>query len=417
MKLKYIVLSVLALNASIALVSAQDTSSQELGNSKSKAKDNWFISVGASANLLLGEQDSEKNVGDRLKFGGELSVGKWFNPTFGMRLQYSGGNIRGFNYMDYSGGSYARPDRKWDTSPIGGYDQKYTDGPDGQGFWQDFVYESLTVDVMINLTNLIRGYYKEKAPVEVIPFVGMGWIHSVKSQTNPTMDDWGLKMGARVNFNLNKQWAIYLEPQGTLTNQGFDGYRGTRDYDSFINLMAGVQFNINKKFSNPLSLSQDEINHLNNKLNEQRQLINNQQDILERQQRLLNELKETPEENVKKMQPQSVKNSKIYLPDYVRFGLNSSSIEISERHKVEDAATYLKENPESKLLLIGYADRQTGNSKYNYELSCKRVESVAAQLKNMGINSNRLIIQCVGDKEQPYDQNDWNRVVIMVERK
>lgn len=416
-KTKNILLIILAFSTSALSIVAQETTYEIPEKIQSKAKNNWFISAGGSAGLLFGEQDNKKGIDDRLKFGGEFSVGKWFNPTLGMRMQYVRGNMRGFNYAADLGGSYAQPDRSWSKDPVGGWGNlNYITEGEG-GFWQDFAYSSLTLDVMMNLSTLVRGYHKDNAFVEVIPFAGLGWIHSVKSNTNPTMDDWGLKVGARINFNLNKNWAIYLEPQGTFTNQGFDGYRGTRDYDMYTNLMLGVQFNINKNFSSSMALSQEEIDQLNNRINEQRQMIDNQQDILERQQRLLNELKETSKENVSVVEPQPQIDSTIYLPDYIRFGLNSSSVEVSESHKVEDAATFLKANPASKLLLIGYADRQTGNSKYNYELSCKRVDSVATQLKRMGINPSRLIIQCVGDKEQPYDQNDWNRVVIMVERK
>ena len=382
---------------------------------KSKAGDNWFISIGGGINLLQAEQDEKQSVGDRIRFGGELSVGKWFTPAFGMRTQFYLGSLRGFNLNENQGGLYTRSDRDRSEYPINWEDAKKKD----DGFWQDFTMEAATIDLMANLTNLFRGYYRDNAPVEFIPYVGFGWMHAVKGNTNPTFNGIGGKLGMRVNFNVANKLAIYLEPQAYFISDEFDGYVGNRGYDVVSNVMAGVQFNINKNFSSITNLSQNEIDLLNQKINDQYQMIENQQTILERQQQMLNNLENKsntlPANNYQPQTGSSLTGK--YLPEYIRFGLNSSSIDISEKHKIEDAADYLKANPTSKLLLIGYADRKTGNSKYNYKLSCKRVDTIANQLKAMGIDANRLIIDCVGDKEQPYDQNEWNRVVIMVERK
>ncbi len=412
----------LALSSIAFSVSAQTSDSDQLDMSnKSQAKNNWFISVGGGANLLIGEQDDEKSVSDRIGFGGELSVGKWFNPFFGMKTQLYVGKLRGFNYEDNQGGEYTNPDRSRTSQPKGFYDNtlNHVDGDLGPGFWQDFTSGALTLDLMANLTHLFRGYYRESAPIEVIPYVGLGFMHAIKSSTNPTYDGIAGKLGMRVNLNLNPKLAIYVEPQAYFTSDEFDGYVGNRGYDAIANAMLGIQYNIKKGFTTVEGLSQAEIEHLNGRINENRQMIGNQQDILERQQSLLDKLNKYNNEKPQQVTNQLVSGDKNkgYLPEYVRFGLNSSNIEVVEQAKLEDAAAYLKANPDSKLMLVGYADKKTGNSSLNYKLSCKRAEAVADELRRQGINPNRLIVKCVGDKEQPYDQNDWNRVVIMVERK
>jgi Outer membrane protein and related peptidoglycan-associated (lipo)proteins len=415
MTIKNLVVAVVFFAVTIPVMAQEST---VLEDKKSDADKNWFISAGVSGNLLVGEQDDEYgNLGDRIRLGGELSIGKWFNPNFGMRTQFMLGGLKGFNFNEHKGGEYTRNDRDRDPYPIGYYKGTLKAAGDA-GFWQQFSYGTATIDLMANLTNLFRGYYRE-APVEFIPFVGIGFIHASKSETNPTFNNIVGKLGMRVNFNLNSQFAIYLEPQANFTSAEFDGYVGNRNMDAIGNVIAGVQFNINKNFAKATTLSQTEVDMLNRKINEQYSMIENQQTILERQQKMLQEMGNKQPESKDRQKPVEIVagDASKYLPDYIRFGLNSSNIDISEKHKVEDAAAYLKANPESRLLLIGYADRQTGNSKYNYDLSCRRVESVARQLRDLGINSNRLIIQCIGDKEQPYDQNEWNRVVIMVERK
>ena len=423
MKKIYLFVCAAILSASAITVSSQNSSQTESEQfKKSRASDNWFISLGVGPNLLEGEQDSEVSIGKRLRLGGELSIGKWFNPDFGMRIQFTGGNLRGFNYLLNQGGEYTRKNRSRDPYPTGHYTGKLdmTTVNGAEGFWQDLNYGAVTLDLMANMTNLFRGYYEE-SPVDVIPFAGLGFVRGFESETNPSNYHLAGKLGLRANFNLNNHWGIYLEPQVLFTSDEFDGYVGNRGFDMVGSGFIGVQYTFNRNFAPVNILSREEINTINQKINDQRSLIENHQDILERQQKLIDQLNNQPNQP---NQSQTVTNEAIisatdtkFLPDYIRFGLNSSTVDSSERHKVEDAADYLKANPGSKLLLIGYADKQTGNSNYNYQLSCRRVESVAKQLQNMGIASSRLITECLGDKEQPYKQNDWNRVVIMVERK
>jgi outer membrane protein OmpA-like peptidoglycan-associated protein len=209
-----------------------------------------------------------------------------------------------------------------------------------------------------------------------------------------------------------------LEPQVNWMSSEFDGYVGHRVADMVGNVFVGIQFTINKDYSNPASiLSLDEVNYLNDRINENRGLIENQQGILERQQNLIDRL-DGRVTNVEKAGPTVVQHPGFnFLPEYIRFTLDSYKIPYTEQNKVNDAIAFLKANPDSKLLLIGYADKKTGNTSHNLNLSRNRVEAVAAELKSHGINPNRIIQEWKGDKEQPFAQNDWNRVVILVERK
>ncbi|HBQ56250.1 MAG TPA: hypothetical protein DD786_03760, partial [Porphyromonadaceae bacterium] len=60
-----------------------------------------------------------------------------------------------------------------------------------------------------------------------------------------------------------------------------------------------------------------------------------------------------------------------------------------------------------------YADRQTGTPAYNLALSEKRAKAVADALTSeYGIDSSRISVDWKGDTEQPYAENDWNRVAI-----
>ena len=77
-------------------------------------------------------------------------------------------------------------------------------------------------------------------------------------------------------------------------------------------------------------------------------------------------------------------------------------------------ATYLKENAEAKVTVTGYADKETGNPRYNQTLSQKRAEAVAAALKAAGIDGARITVDAKGDTVQPYGTPAENRVAICV---
>jgi len=384
--------------------------------------DNWFISLGGSANLLTAEQDKEASWTDRIKFGGAFTVGKWFTPDFGARIQVMGGSLRGFNFSNHIAPGYYLPDHT--DYPMGGSPRDPANANDYKfvknGFWQDFNYATTTFDLMANFTHLMRGHYVERNFIDVIPFVGFGWIHAFDNKvTTPNFNHFVVKFGARVNFNITDNFAIYLEPQANGTEQEFDGYAGTALGDGIVNLGLGVQYTFNKKFTTlyqVVRLTADEIDRLNRKINNNRYLIENQQDILERQQNLLDRLEKCCEENEKAPVSQIIDDTGC-LPEYIRFSLDMYKIEPTEQRKIAEVADYLKKSLDSKLLIIGYADRQTGNPRYNLALSQKRVDAVAAELKRLGINANRIVAEWKGDKEQPFPQNEWNRVVVMVERK
>jgi outer membrane protein OmpA-like peptidoglycan-associated protein len=437
---------------------------EELGKEqKFKYWDNWFISGGVAGNILFAEEDKSVTWSKRIVLGGEFSLGKWFNPNFGMRFQVIGGKLKGYNFISElgGGGKYTRPnDARWELFPRGvngwqtirdyaelearkgnmpnGYDYKdyWTEHwPQSSldirpgtttimGFFQEFNYVSANVDLMANLTNLMRGYYKEGYLLDVIGFAGGGLIHAFDNKlTSVAYNGIAIHTGGRLAFNVNSKLAIYGEAQVNLTFAEFDGYVGDAPGDAIMNAMLGIQYTFNKDHNVPVVsgsvLSLDEINYLNEKINNNRAIIEKHQTILERQQDLLDRLNQCCEEDVRgerEVVTQTQIVASKYLPEYIRFTLNSTQIQFSEEYKFKEATEFLNANPSRKLLLVGYADKKTGTSNYNYDLSRRRVETVSEELIRRGINPNRLILEWRGDKEQPYAPNDWNRVVIMVER-
>ena len=98
--------------------------------------------------------------------------------------------------------------------------------------------------------------------------------------------------------------------------------------------------------------------------------------------------------------------------DNVFFTIGSSVISKKELKKVEKLASWLNSNPGYSVLIVGYADKKTGNSDYNLVLSERRANAVKKALLSAGVPSERIATDFKGDKDQPFAENHRNRVVI-----
>jgi outer membrane protein OmpA-like peptidoglycan-associated protein len=412
-------------------VLAQEESSLSEMALRKTYSDNWYISIGPSANILFAEQDRAKSAFSRLKFGGEFSVGKWMNQNTGFSLNIMGGGLRGFNYQNapYESGYYTGVDGHHNYShPMGGpifigsglKNPKYTyveTKGEIDGLWQDFNYLTTTVDVMNNITNLFRGYGVENSWFDLVGFVGLGVNYAFDNgNTTPNFYFLTGRIGLRANFNFTKNLGIYLESVGYATDPEFDGYKGTALGDMYANVSLGLQYTFNKRVFSFEKVTIDELDRLNRRVNENRDLIENHQDILERQQKLLDKLGSQLSSMCTEKQIPIIHKTSV-LPGYIRFDLDSYTIKNGENSKIDNIVAFLKGNPDAKILMIGYADKKTGNSTYNYSLSKKRVNAVLDAIKRSGIDGNRIFVEWKGDREQPFTTNDWNRVVVIVERK
>lgn len=92
--------------------------------------------------------------------------------------------------------------------------------------------------------------------------------------------------------------------------------------------------------------------------------------------------------NQKTAQEDIIKNSKTQ----VYFEINNAILSKEELRKIEEISTFVRENPELKINLIGYADN-TGSVSYNLELTQRRVEYVRKLLiEKSGIPKERISV-------------------------
>ena len=77
--------------------------------------------------------------------------------------------------------------------------------------------------------------------------------------------------------------------------------------------------------------------------------------------------------------------------------LTQYNIGADERTKLQDVASYLSNNPGSKILIEGYCDWK-GTPAYNKSLGDRRASSVKQYLVDLGSDSSRIEILSMGDE-------------------
>ncbi|MFA7389421.1 MAG: OmpA family protein [Proteiniphilum sp.] len=342
---------------------------------KNKGSDNWYMGIGGGTNLYLttGEADADASIGDRLGWNGQLEIGRWNSPNWGARVVIDGGSIKHVN-----------PAALAETTWIGGH-----------------------VDLMYNIINAWGSYNPDRV-YSLIPYVGIGYMHGLDEDWSNVYDR-ALTYNAGLinNFQLSKSVALFLEIGMRIADHSFDGAPADGitekiGYDGILTGKAGIKFGLGGKqdFTPAELMDYNLINDLNSQINRLR--AENE------------ELRLRPEScpECPEVEP-TVINEAVYVPNVVFFRINSAKIDKGQQISVHNTAEYMKANPDAKVNIVAYADAQTGTPEYNFALSEKRARAVADALTNdYAIDSDRISIDWKGDTEQPYAENDWNRVAI-----
>ncbi|MDR2679607.1 MAG: OmpA family protein [Tannerella sp.] len=382
MKTKFLLLAFLC--GTVMSISAQEYQPQvgfstengsKVNFKKNKAGDNWFISLGGGASMLFGDQNSDAKYVDRVNWAAGLSIGKWYNPYLAYRLQLNGGQLMNFsNLYGVSGLSK-----------------------------QDFLYGNAHLDVLFDATNFWAPY-NEKKPVRFIPFVGIGYA----IRPGKTVDGFAFKrsespsinLGAQIPFRLSDRIDLFLEGEYSIYNEQFNRTDMGQEQDRVVQGLIGLNFKLGRtNFEVIEPMDYDLLNDLNAQINALRA----------QNEELSKRPKSCPE--CPKVAP--VVEHRESLKNVVFFRLNSSVIDKNQEGNIFNTAEYAKKH-NLPVIVVGYADKKTGTADYNQGLSERRARAVAKRLtEQYGIPTEKISIEWKGDTQQPYEINNWNRVVIM----
>ena len=135
------------------------------------------------------------------------------------------------------------------------------------------------------------------------------------------------------------------------------------------------------------------------------------------------EIKEVIKEVVKEKIVEKVVEKKVEVPaktlkgvyeDNLFFLIGRSELRPDEAFKLGQIAQILKDNPDAKISITGYADSATGTARRNQVLSAERAAKVVEMLKSAGISASRITSVGTGSDKDASKGPAANRVAVCI---
>lgn len=363
-----------------AVVMAMSVSAQTV--TESKTFDNFYIGINGGVTTATTGHGWLKN----LQPNAGLRIGRNFTPVFGMAVE-SNAYFKNTN-----------------------------------GFTTGTLVNALNTSLLgtVNLTNWFGGYKGEPRVFEVSALYGLGWGHIFGTPTEEYKTDMlTSKVGLdfAFNFGSDKQWQFYLEPAIIYSLNG-NGYQGVKyDIDrSVVQLNAGIVYkfknsNGTHNFKIAELRDQSEIDALNAQVNSLRGELSGKDSELDAKDRKIADLEKALEDCKNSKQPVYVRPvTATNLQPTVLFRQGKSVIDPAQYAPIELIATYMKNHPEAKVEIKGYASPE-GSAEINQKLSEERAEAVKnALVKKYKISADRLTTKGMGATDKLFEQVEFNRV-------
>ncbi|WP_311552552.1 OmpA family protein [Porphyromonas endodontalis] len=353
--------------------------------------DHWFLEIQGGVGILpFGEANNNASLTDRIYPIVQLGLGQWHEPWFATRVQLGGWNMKGF-VMDAAGTN-----------------QAYNN-----------LFAVAHYDFMFDVVNYFAKY-NAKRVFHLVPYVGLGagYKHhtttggafgdvfdATKRVAGATTNDFGgvVDAGVIFKFRLGRRVDLNLEAQMLATKTNMMGTSWKKQgADLMAFATAGLGFNLGKPEWDVLTpMDWALVNDLNGQIN------NLRAENAELSKRPAY-CPECPE-----VEPTQTTEVKTVVSNVVYFRIASAKIDQNQYINIYNTARYALEN-NSKIYIVGYADEATGNPSINMTLSERRAKAVAkALVEKYGVSEDMIEVDFKGDTVQPYETNEWNRVVIM----
>ena len=363
---------------------------------------NWFIGIGAGAQMYFGDHDKQMRFVDRLTPNFELYFGKWFTPGLGIRLGANGYKIKGVsgwtghslthpsvNYKNYAGYIV-----DWNPATRTGKVYQHTPANVGYPLYEtEQQYIHAHADVLFNLSQLVCGYNEDRF-YSLIPYAGLGFAASLEkaSPSGEHSHELSASVGILNRFRVSRALDINLDIRGAFFNDHFDQEDASLTPQGKIALTSGswgeglltatlgVSYNIprrgwDRSTNTTIRVNENVLNDLRNRLGD----LENQNNDLRRQLEAALNREVTPENVVSA------------IPLLVTFPINRWTLSNKDRVNLGFLADALKANPKLVYSVTGFADKGTGSKKRNIFLARKRAEAVYDCLvKEFGVSESQL---------------------------
>ena len=328
---------------------------------------------------------------------GEIGFGKLLSPNVQVGV--------GYNFNQIVGARFSL--NTWQSKA----GQKF----DGNTYKWKWNYVAPMVDATFNLTNLFCEYNPDRL-VEVGVFGGIGaniaWgndeaadakaailkseaaTEALKYGATPLENLWDgtktrfvARVGANVDFRVSDRVKLGVElSANTLSDKYNSKKAGNPDW--YFNALVGVKVALGETHTTKVIPAPKPV-----------------EKIIER---IIEKPAPAPAPKVE---------SKVVEENFRRdifFPIGNSNIAKSQSTKIAEIVEYMKENPDAKITLTGYADKGTGSAAFNDKIAARRAQTVYNTLAAKGVAKSRMIKQSKGSRVQPFEENDMNRVTICI---
>lgn len=236
-RLFYLIASVAILFAASSAANAQEANApvRTLDKKSIFFKGDFFVGIGAGANVYHGEQDREMRFHHRLAPAMDVYVGKWIIPCLGIRVAYTGGQGYGVTnadtgYIFTTGKVYDKPaGEKW--------------------LWEQvFNFFSVRGDLMLNITTLALGANKGDRLYDISFYGGLG---IAKIYNKLEASRFSLTLGLYNTFRVAKAWDVVLDVHAMAVPEDFEHETGVRpgkkenglySHDGILTASVGVAY-------------------------------------------------------------------------------------------------------------------------------------------------------------------------------
>ena len=362
MKKGFLVILSAALMLNVSNLFAQEQQELKIKEpGRTEFEKHWFMQIQGGAAHTIGEAKFNKLISP----AAALNFGYQFNPAFALRFGASG--------LQAKGG--------WVANPKADYKYKYLQG---------------NVDAMLSLSNLFGKFNPERV-FDFYGFLGIGFNHAFDNDEAISLDPQGDKLeylwtdsknsvvgrgGLGLNIRLSDRVGLNIEGNANALSDKFNSKKAS-NADWQFNALVGLTIKFGKGYKKIAPVYYEP----------------------EPAPAPKPEPKPEPKPVVVKAEP---------MIQNIFFNLNKSDIRADQESKIEELVAYMNKYPNAKIVITGYADKKTGNTRINERLSKQRSEVVFKALQAKGIAADRISTDAKGDTVQPFNVNEENRVSICI---
>ncbi len=358
-------------------------SAQEADKTVNVFNPHWYVQAQVGGQYTLGEI----GFSDLISPNAQVGLGYNFNKVVGARLSFNAWQSKGGQKVNTT--TY-----KWK--------------------WN---YVAPMVDATFNLTNLFCEYNPERI-VSVGVFGGIGaniaWSNEEaatakagimsnykNSSENPLEYLWkdpdgkgskaffAARLGANVDFRVSDRVSLGLEVSANTLSDHYNSKKAGNP-DWYFNALVGAKIALGKTHSTKVIPAPKPVEKIIERVIE-KQIVP----------------APAPVETKKEVAAEEFRRD-------IFFTIGNSVIAKSQASKITEIVNYMKENPDAKITLTGYADKGTGSDAINDKVAARRAQTVYNALAAKGVAKSRMIKKSAGSRVQPFSENGMNRVTICI---